>query len=276
MSEMSGMSPISQFVLNRARALRPSLLDSSDGARATTRAPRSLTRSRRTGARRDLATREAREDRALLTQRRGETTLEHFRRIYLSLQAATDSETLPAIGITSATAGEGRTTIATGVAAAMAADMESPIVLIEADLANPGVHRVLGLAPQPGICEYLRGESDLSTALRQISDRLFVLPAGDARGEASRLTRQLAGGELRNRLDASGAILVFDLPPILTSSYGVMASTMAEVLAFVVRAGATTDAQVRDALSRLDDISVRGLVLNGAQPQLPAWLRQRA
>lgn len=273
MSEMSGMLPISRFVLNRARALRPGLFDSSDGAMATARAPRNLARSRRTSTRRDLATR---EDRALLTQRRGETTLEHFRRIYLSLQAATDSETLPAIGITSATAGEGRTTIATGVAAAMAADMESPIVLIEADLANPGVHRVLGLAPQPGICEYLRGESDLSTALRQISDRLFVLPAGDARGEASRLTRQLAGGELRNRLDASGAILVFDLPPILTSSYGVMASTMAEVLAFVVRAGATTDAQVRDALSRLDDISVRGLVLNGAQPQLPAWLRQRA
>lgn len=270
---MSGMLPMSQYLWKRARALQPSLFESSDApnAIATVRPVHGRTRSRG-GGRNDLA---AREDRTLLSQRRGETILEHFRRIYLSLQAATEAETQPTIGVTSATGGEGRTTIATGIAAAMAADMESPIVLVEADLSHPGVHRVLGIAPQPGICEYLRGESDLSTALRQLSDRLFVLPAGDARGEASRLIRQLASGELRERLDASGAILVYDLPPILTSSYGVMACTMAEVLAFVVRAGATSDSQVRDALSRLDDTSVRGLVLNGAQPQLPGWLRQR-
>ncbi|MGH2515142.1 MAG: hypothetical protein ACRDHP_05755 [Ktedonobacterales bacterium] len=269
------MRPVSELLAHHARSLQPGLLDSHDATgvvASPARRLRNLPRSRRAAARREVTTS---SDRSLLTQRRGETVLEHFRRIYLSLQAATDSDVLPAIGITSSTTGEGRTTIATGVAAAMAADMESPIVLIEADLAHPGVHRVLGIAPQPGICEYLRGESDLSTALRQISDRLFVLPAGDARGEAPRLTRQLANGELRNRLDSSGAILVFDLPPILTASYGVMASTLAEVLAFVVRAGSTTDAQVRDALSRLDDTTVRGLVLNGAQPQLPAWLRQR-
>lgn len=274
---MSGTFSVSQLMLNRARSLRPGLLDARDGSKTTavSHPSRALVRLRKGGPRRDLTTR---EDHDLLAQRRGETILEHFRRIYLSLQATmdADAETQPAIGITSAIAGEGRTTVATGVAAAMAADMEAPIVLIEADLSHPGVHHVLGLAPQPGICEYLRGESDLSTALRQISDRLFVLPAGDAHGEASRLIRQLASGDLRNRLDTSGALLVFDLPPILTSSYGVMASTLADVLAFVVRAGTTTDAQVRDALSRLDDTSVRGLVLNGAQPQLPAWLRQRA
>lgn len=266
---------VSQLFGKRALSLGPSLLDSHDTPSAVaprSRPSRALARSRNGASKHEIA---PREDRVRLTQRRGETILEHFRRIYLSLQAATDSETQFAIGVTSASGNEGRTTIATGIAAAMAADMESPIVLIEADLAHPGVHRVLGIAPQPGICEYLRGESDLSTALRQISDRLFVLPAGDAHGEASRLIRQLASGELRNRLDASGAILVYDLPPVLTSSYGVMASTMAEVVAFVVRAGITTDAQVRDALSRLDETSVRGLVLNGAQPQLPAWLRQR-
>lgn len=265
---------LTRRIRDRARAIQPGLLDTRDssGAVMAMGSRRGVSRSKRRGTERGVATR---EERALLTQRRGETILEHFRRIYLSLHAASDSETLPVIGVTSAVMGEGRTTVATGIAAAMAADMESPIVLVEADLSHPGVHRVLGLAPQPGICEYLRGESDLSTALRQISDRLFVLPAGDARGEASRLVRQLASGDLRERLDSSGALLVFDLPPILTSSYGVMASALVEALAFVVRSGTTTDAQVRDALSRLDDTMVRGLVLNGAQPQLPAWLRQR-
>jgi Mrp family chromosome partitioning ATPase len=215
------------------------------------------------------------KSRQLIAQRRGETIMEHFRRVYLSIQSVSETQESPTIGVTSAVGQEGRTTIATGVAAAMASDLESPVVLIEADLSNPGLHRVLGIAPQPGICEYLRGESELSTALRQISDRLFVLPAGDARGEAPRLMRQLMTNDLHQRLESTGAILVYDLPPVLTSSYGVLATTLAETLAFVVRAGSTSDSQVKDALSRLDESMVGGLVLNGAQPQLPRWLRER-
>ncbi len=213
--------------------------------------------------------------RVVITQQRSETILEHFRRVYLSMQVADGPEVVPSIGVTSAVEDEGRTTVATGIAAAMAADLDVPIVLLEADLGHPGLHRVLGLAPHPGLCEYLRGECELATVLRHVSDSLFVLPAGDAKGEAPRLIRQLVTGDIRSRLEKSGAVLVVDLPPILAASYGVLASTMAESIAFVVRAGVTTDDQVKDALARLDETIVRGIVLNGAQPQLPGWLRGR-
>ena len=268
------MLSVSRYVMGRSRALQMMLADHPGAALLS----RSSFGSRRGGKRGGAGHSDGRdgEERGIILQRRGETILEHFRRIYLSMQSLSEQDVLPVIGVTSAIASEGRTTISTGIAAAMAADLESPVVLVEADLSHPGVHRVLGIAPQPGICEYLRGESDLSTALRQISDRLFVLPAGDAHGEASRLIRQLAAGDLRKRLATSGAMMVLDLPPILSSSYGVLATSMAESLAFVVRAGYTTDKQVEDALSRLDESMVRGLVLNGAQPQLPGWLRERA
>lgn len=222
------------------------------------------------------ARRDANVERALVAQRRGETILEHFRRIYLSLQSVDAPDEFPVIGVTSALESEGRTTIATGIAAALATDQDAPVVLVEADLSHPGVHQVLGIAPTPGVCEYLRGECSLTTALRQVSDRLYVLPAGEAHGEAPRLLRQLTTTDLSTRLNTSGALLVLDLPPVLSSSYGVLACTMADALAFVVRAGQTRDDQVRDALKRLDESTVRGLVLNGSQPQLPRWLRGRA
>ncbi len=268
---MSTMLSLPRYMRGRSRFLQTMVTDHAPTAllaRGAAAVKRGGTRDH--GESRDGA------ERGLILQRRGETILEHFRRIYLSMQSASEQDTLPVIGVTSAIASEGRTTVATGIAAAMAADLESPVVLVEADLSHPGVHRVLGIAPQPGICEYLRGESDLSTALRQISDRLFVLPAGDAHGEASRLVRQLTAGELRKRLATSGALMVLDLPPILSVSYGVLASSMADAVAFVVRSGYTSDKQVEDALSRLDESVVRGLVLNGAQPQLPRWLRDRA
>lgn len=250
-----------------------------------TTAPRPVTRETNAGAnprgpeapnRAVQTTDDRREQRSALSRTpRGETLLEHFRRIYLSLQTAESRDVPPAIGITSAVGGEGRTTVATGVAAAMAADLDVPVVLVEVDLAHPGVHLVLGIAPEPGISEYLRGECEIATAVRQISERLFVLPAGNARGEASRLIRQLTTADLRARLDTSGAVLVFDLPPVIASSYGVLASSMAESLVFVVRSGSTTRGQVKEALTRLDETMVRGVVINGAQPILPRWLRSR-
>jgi Mrp family chromosome partitioning ATPase len=235
----------------------------------------SLSRSRREKSARELQAMDGKGRRNVLVQRPGETTLEHFRRIYLALLSGAD-EALPVIGVTSAIAREGRTTIATGVAAAMAADLDAPVVLLEADIESPGVHRILGIGEQPGICEYLRGEVELATVLRQVSDRFYVLPAGDAQGEPARLVRQLTDGDLRLRLQSSGALLVLDLPPVLTSSSGVLASTMADSLAFTVRAGQTTMPQVKDALGRLQEDAVRGIVLNGAKPQLPRWLRERA
>ena len=266
---MTSLFSLSKRIVEHSGVSSVNLLDDLDLQDGVGTLPRAGTASRA------QTRRKSSDDRNLMMQRRGDTILEHFRRVYLSMQAVSEQENFPSIGVTSAITGEGRTTVATGVAAAMAADMESPVVLVEADLSHPGVHRILGIAPQPGICEYLRGESDLSTALRQISDRFFVLPAGDARGEAARMTRQLTTGDLRSRLSASGALLVFDLPPILTSSYGVLASTLADSLTFVVRGGYTMDFQVKDALSRLDDTVVKGVVLNGAQTQLPRWLRDR-
>jgi Mrp family chromosome partitioning ATPase len=215
-------------------------------------------------------------NRGLAKAPRGEALLEYFRRIYLSVQPPADQGLVPSIGITSAVSGEGRTTIATGVAAAMAADLDRSIVLVEVDLAHPGVHQLLGINPEPGLAEYLRGECALTEAVHQISDKLFVLPAGDGAKEAPNLIYRLARADLRSRMSATDALLVLDLPPIFTTSYGVLAASMAEALVFVVHAGSTTDEQVRESLTRLGENTVRSIVVNGYQPQLPGWLQNLA
>jgi Mrp family chromosome partitioning ATPase len=206
----------------------------------------------------------------------GEALLEYFRRIYLSVQPPADQGLVHSIGITSAVSGEGRTTIATGVAAAMAADLDRSIVLVEVDLAHPGVHQLLGITPEPGLAEYLRGECALSEAVHQISDKLFVLPAGDGAKEAPNLIYRLARADLRSRMNTADALLVLDLPPIFTTSYGVLASSMAEALVFVVHAGSTTDDEVRESLTKLGENTVRSIVVNGYRPQLPEWLQNLA
>src|SRR5579859_895410 len=176
------------------------------------------------------------------------TTMEYFRRIYLSLQSSNTPDVMPTIGVTSAVDGEGKSTIALGVATAMAADLDSPIVLVELNLTRPAVHKSLGIPAQPGLSEYLRGECPLPNALRQITENLFVLPAGDCRNDPARLIRMLTRANLLLRMDNSGAVLVLDLPPVLTASYGVLASSMADAVVMVVRAGHTPEKMVKDAI----------------------------
>lgn len=63
-------------------------------------------------------------------------------------------------------------------------------------------------------------------------------------------------------------MLVLDLPPIKATSYGALASSMAESILFVVRAGTALIPDVKDSLARLDPAVVRSVVLNGSQPLL--------
>jgi Mrp family chromosome partitioning ATPase len=204
----------------------------------------------------------------------GDALVDAFRRIYLSVHSPQGDELPPAIGITSARRVEGRTTMAIGIASAMAIDLGVPVVLIEVDLMNPGLHRLLGIPAEPGVAEYLRGECDIGAAVRRISDDLFVLPAGNAHHDAARLIRRLTTADLHQRLDSSGAALVFDLPPVLDSSFGVLASSMAETLIFVARSGRSTIPQTKEALSRLEIERVHSIVLNDASPLFPRWLRR--
>src|SRR5437868_10349891 len=63
-----------------------------------------------------------------------------------------------ALPISSAISGEGRTTIALGLAQTFASDLDVPSLLVEADLERPALAPRLGIAPGPGLCEVLRGE----------------------------------------------------------------------------------------------------------------------
>jgi hypothetical protein len=69
--------------------------------------------------------------------RGSDTLLEHFRRVYLATQPLDSLDVSPTLGVPRALCGEGRTTVATGISAVMAMDLEVEVVLVEVDLAHP-------------------------------------------------------------------------------------------------------------------------------------------
>jgi capsular exopolysaccharide synthesis family protein len=80
--------------------------------------------------------------------------------------------------ITSAESGEGKTTLAGHLAVSMT-KTDRKTILVDCNLRQPGMHEHLGLNVSPGVCEMMRGDEDVHTAIQRTAiPNLWFLPAG--------------------------------------------------------------------------------------------------
>lgn len=172
------------------------------------------------------------------------------------------------IMVTSALVGEGKSYTAVNLAMSIATELDSTVMLVDADVARPSVLRMLGLPPGPGLLDLLEGTTDMASVLLKTNiDKLTILPSGTPHPRATEL---LASGAMRVLLDDmaqrySDRIVIFDSPPLLlTTEARVLAAQMGQVV-MVVQADKTLQANVQHALSTIKACSHIHLVLNKAR-----------
>ncbi len=178
------------------------------------------------------------------------------------------------LGFTSSLRGEGKSFLAMIAAAELAKDSPEPVTLLECNWEQPYFHTHFGFAPTPGLAEWLRGECSEMAIRHQIDDNLTAIPAGDGRKDAVKLLHHIRQQKLLNIFGCVGESLIVDLPPIMTSAYGVLAASNVESLVVVVRAGVTPGTLVAETCEQLKDASVYGLLLNQVDSHVPRWIRQ--
>lgn len=177
-----------------------------------------------------------------------------LRNVYDKSAAPVDRANL--IMVTSSLPGEGKTFVAVNLAISMAMELDTTVLLIDADVARPSVLQRLGLEPAPGLLDLL-SDSSLSVGdvlLRTNIERLSILPAGAPSGHATEL---LASEQMNRLLDDLGSqysdrILLFDTPPLLPSTEsGVLAGHMGQIV-MVVEAEHTPHQVVARAMAQLE------------------------
>jgi non-specific protein-tyrosine kinase len=196
-----------------------------------------------------------------------------YRQIYVSLVLPVDIG--PVIGITSAMRGEGRTTIALGLAETLAQDLDTEIAVIDTDLVRPSLAARLSMPTSRGLTRVLRGEVSIDEVIQPLSERLFVVTSDAAEDESARLLRRLSEDDPFRSLRARGAVTILDLPPILEHSYSSLVASVADAVILVIRAGVTPANTARDAIDRLGDAALQGAVLNGEPAERPSRWRWR-
>ena len=170
------------------------------------------------------------------------------------------------IMITSAVPGEGKTQSAINLAVSMAMEMDRTVLLVEADVLRPSLLERMGISAPKGLMDLLAGEvEDLSDVLLRTNiPKLSVLPAGGARSSA---TEMLASSAMENLLDDlagrySDRVIIFDTPPLLsTTESRVLATHMGQVV-MVVEAYATPLSVIKQAYAAVETHPVVLSVLN--------------
>lgn len=188
---------------------------------------------------------------------------------YRSLRGRIDSlasqRPLKTIAVTSANAGEGKSTCSVNLAAVTAMSVGRSVLLVDCDLRRPKIHWTLGLQPQVGLAEVLLNQSTLDEAVQKLDGvNLDVLPVRSVPSNPSEL---LASPEMRKLIEeVAGRYdrVILDTPACLGLPDAKSISELCDGLVMVVRAGTTPQEEVQAALDILDRRRVVGLVLNGS------------
>ena len=190
---------------------------------------------------------------------------EQFRSLRTRLTRSENGRAIRTIIVTSPNKGDGKSLTAANLALTMAQEFQQRVLLLDADLRRPSLHRLFGIAETPGLSDVLMGGAALEDAMVTLRDhRLTVLPSGIIPMHPAELlgsaTMRRVLDTLRTRFDR----ILIDMPPVAPLADVAIAAPMVDGVLMIVRAGVTPKPAIERALSGLDMSKVLGLVLNDA------------
>lgn len=170
--------------------------------------------------------------------------------------------------VTSANARDGKTTVATNIAIALAQSGQR-VLLVDADLRRPRIHKAFELDNQTGLTSTLVGERTLAQVTRDVGiDKLSVVTCGPLPPNPAELLHTKQFARLLEEAAAQYDRVIFDSPPLRAVTDAAILAPQCGGALIVVRARATTRDAVISATRSLRDVraNILGGVLNDVEP----------
>ncbi|MGA2744410.1 MAG: polysaccharide biosynthesis tyrosine autokinase [Candidatus Sulfotelmatobacter sp.] len=211
----------------------------------------------------------------LVTQVRPQSQMaESYRALRTSLLLSNLGAPPKVIMVTSALPQEGKTTTSINCAVVLA-QKGVRVLLIDADLRRPSIHKTLGMGPHSGLSNVLTGSTTLEQAITRtaILPNLFVLAAGTPPPNPAELLASSNMREVLAQLREQYDHIVIDTPPSLSVTDAVVLSPRADAAVLVIRSGQTTKTALRRSRDILMQVNAKvvGVLLNAVDLSSPDY-----
>ena len=209
----------------------------------------------------------------ILTQPKSQFA-EAFRSLRTSLLLSSTGQPPKIIVLTSATPSEGKTTAASNLAAILA-QRDTRVLLIDGDLRRPNIHHRFGLNGKIGLTTVLTGATRLEETVQSVPEipNLDILPSGPVPPFPTEMLSSAAMETILKRCGELYDYIVIDSPPILSVTDGVILARQSDAVVLVVRHGKSSKHVVRRARDLLlrSGAAITGIVLNAVDLNSPEY-----
>lgn len=176
------------------------------------------------------------------------------------------------LAVTSPGTGEGKTLTAINLAVSIAREVDYTVLLVDANLRHPWMLEHFGLAHRKGLSDYLTDAVPLPELLIRPSriEHLVLLPGGRPLTNSAEMLNSPKMAQLVEDMKSRyhSRIIIFDLPPVLSSADALAFSPYVDAALLVVEEGVTRKQDIERALELLSATNVIGSVLNKAEPKV--------
>ncbi len=199
----------------------------------------------------------------------GTPIMESIDAIRTRLLHEADVRSTRVVMVTSATAGEGKTTLASALASSLARAGRKTL-LLDGDLRRPTVHELFEVPMQPGFSEVLLGEIEVAeAAVEAPQENLYLLPAGQWDREVLlALSRDGLEGVFE-KLAEEFDFIVVDSHPVLSATDALLIGRQSDAVVLSVLREVSQMPRVYSAHQQLTGLGIRvlGAVINGTDPE---------
>ena len=190
--------------------------------------------------------------------------MEAYRSLRTNINFAAVGSQLRSLVVTSSVPAEGKSTTVANLAMAMALDNKR-VIVVDADLRRPSLHKLFKKDSSPGLTDLLVGTHTIDEVIQETNvPGVRVIPAGSPPPNPAELLGSAAMGHILEVLEQICDIVIFDSPPTLAVADAVVLASRTDGVLLLVGYGETKKTSTKKAIEILSRASANllGVVLN--------------
>lgn len=173
------------------------------------------------------------------------------------------------IAVVSPTSESGKSVISINLAISIAQQSQWSAMLVDFDLRRPKVGKYLGLTMDKSLNDYLEDKAEVSEILvNPHHPRLVIFPTARSVAKSSEIlsSKKISDliSELRDKY--SSRIVIFDLPPVLTSDDVIAVLPKIDCTLLIIGNGMSSKSDIEETIHLLGSTNLLGVVLNKSKP----------